>query len=162
MYFPRSILPVSAILSHVVDFAIALVILFGMMLWYGYQPSFFGILLVIPLLAMTSLSALGIGLLFGSLNVKYRDVRYILPFFMQMLIFITPVIYSATIAPENYRWILGLNPMAGVISLARTGILGVGATDWRLIGISAACMVFYAMIGYVYFKKVERYFADVI
>jgi len=162
VYFPRIILPVSSIITNFVDFLIAAVILIGMMIVYGYTPSLTGILLLPVFIIMTVLAALGVGLLFGSLDVKYRDIRYVLPFFMQILIFITPVIYPVSIVSERFRWILGLNPMAGVIDAVRAGILGVKEIDWLLLGVSAICLLVYCVVGYVFFKKVERYFADVI
>jgi len=162
IYFPRIILPVSTIITHVVDFAVASIILGIMMVFYGYAPSIIGIALIPVLLLMSILSAIGVGLLFASLNVKYRDVRFVLPFFIQLLLFITPVIYPVSVVSEKYRWILGLNPMSGVIDVARAGILGVGQIDWLLLGVSVASMTVYCFVGYFYFKKVERYFADVI
>jgi len=162
IYFPRIILPISSIITNIVDFVIASSILVGMMFFYHYTPSLTGLLLIPILLLMTVFSVLGIGLLFSSLNVKYRDVRFILPFFIQLLLFITPVIYPVSIVGEKYRWILGLNPMSGVIDAARAGILGTREIDWLLLGISAISMLVYCIIGYFYFKKVERYFADVI
>jgi len=162
VYFPRIILPVSSIITNIVDFLIASVILVVMMVYYHYMPSLAGLLIIPVLILMTIFSTLGIGLLFSSLNVKYRDVRFILPFFIQILLFITPVIYPVSIVSEKYRWILGLNPMSGVIDAARAGILGTRGIDWLLLGVSAICMIFYCLIGYFYFKKVERYFADVI
>lgn len=162
VYFPRVILPVASIITNLVDFFIAAVVLVGMMVFYGYTPSFFGLILAPVLIAMTIFSSLGIGFLFSSLNVKYRDVRYALPFMMQLLIFITPVIYPVGIVSKRFVWILGLNPMAGIIDAARAGILGIRAIDWSLLGISFISMTVYSIIGYVYFRKVERYFADVI
>lgn len=162
VYFPRIILPVSSIITNIVDFVIASVILVGMMIYYHYLPSLWSIVMFPLLIIMTIFSTLGIGLLFGSLNVKYRDVRFVLPFFIQLLIFITPVIYPVSIVSERYRWVLGLNPMSGVIDTARVVILGVGKIDWSLLGISAISMAVFCLLGYFYFKKVERYFADII
>jgi len=162
VYFPRIILPVSTIFTNVVDFLIAAVILVGMMIYYGYTPSLVGVLILPLLFLMTIISTLGIGLLFSSFNVKYRDVRYILPFFVQLLIFITPVIYPTSMVSERFRWILGLNPMAGIVEAARAGLLGNKEIDWMLLLISFVCMIVYCIIGYIFFKKVERYFADVI
>lgn len=162
VYFPRIILPVSAIITNIVDFFIASVILIGMMFYFHYSPSIVGILILPVLILMTIFSTLGIGLLFGSLNVKYRDVRFVLPFFIQLLMFVTPVIYPASVVTGEYRWILGLNPMSGVIDTARAGILGTNEIDWLLLGVSAVSMFVYCVLGYFYFKKVERYFADVI
>jgi lipopolysaccharide transport system permease protein len=162
IYFPRIILPISSILTNVVDFLIATIILFGMMVYFKYTPNMIG-LLILPVLAlMTIFSTLGIGLLFGSLNVKYRDVRYVLPFFIQILIFITPVIYPVSIVSERFRWILYVNPMTGVIDVARSTLLGNGVVEWSMLFISIAAMVVYCILGFFYFKKTERYFADVI
>lgn len=162
IYFPRIILPVSAIITHLVDFAIATIILGGMMIFYGYAPTLLSILIFPVLVTMSVLSAIGIGLLFASINVKYRDVRFVLPFFIQLLLFLTPVIYPVSIVSEKYRWILGLNPMSGVIDAARAGILGNKEIDILLLGVSFGTMIFYCLIGYFYFKKTERYFADII
>lgn len=162
IYFPRIILPISSIITNLVDFAIASFVLVGMMFYYHYAPGFLGIVLLPVLIILTIISTLGIGLLFASLNVKYRDVRYVLPFFIQLLIFITPVIYPISSIPEKFRWLMGLNPMSGVISAARAGILGMGNVDWKLLGISAGCMLVYMVAGFIYFRKTERYFADVI
>lgn len=162
IYFPRIILPVASIFTNMVDFFIASIILIGMMFFYGFSPSYVSFIFLPVLLIITVLTTIGIGLLFASLNVKYRDVRYVLPFFIQLLIFVTPVIYPVSLISEQYRWLLGINPMAGVIDTARVVILGTGSVDWYLIIVSVVSMLCYCVIGYIYFKKVERYFADVI
>jgi len=162
IYFPRVILPVSSILVNVIDFVIATFILGGMMIYYNYIPSLIGLFLLPFLLLLTMITTLGIGLLFGSLNVKYRDVRYVLPFFIQLLIFITPVIYPVSVVSERFRWILYLNPMTGIINLARNTLLHTGSVEWKLIAVSVIAMIIYAVIGFFYFKKTERYFADII
>ena len=162
IYFPRIILPISSIITNIVDFFIASVVLIGMMVYYQYAPSIVGLLLVLPLILMSVFSVLGVGLFFGALNVKYRDVRFVLPFFIQILMFVTPVIYPVSVAPEKYKWLLGINPMSGIIDTARSGLLGIGNIDWTLLGVSAISMCLYCFIGFFYFKKVERYFADVI
>jgi len=162
VYFPRIILPVSTIFTNVIDFLVASVMFIVLAIYYQFVPGLTGILLFPLLFLMTVFSTLGIGLLFGSLNVKYRDVRYVLPFFMQLLIFITPVIYPVTIVSEKYRWILGLNPMSGVIATARSAFLGTSPIDWSLLAISFVSMCVYGALGYIFFKKTERYFADVI
>lgn len=162
VYFPRIILPFSSVLTNVVDFSISSVIFIGMMIYYGYTPSVEGIFLFPLLLLITIFCSVGIGLFLSSLNVKFRDVRFILPFFIQLLLFLTPVIYPVSIVSEKFRWILGLNPMSGVIDTARVSMLGTGTIDWGLLGVSVCMTVFYCVVGYFYFKKVERYFADVI
>lgn len=162
VYFPRIIMAVSAIFTNVVDFAVATVILVFMMMYYHYAPTITGVLMFPILLIMTVLSTLGIGLLSASLNVKYRDIRYVLPFFIQLLIFITPVIYPVSIVSARHQWILGLNPMAGIIDAARAGLLGSQPVNWPVFFVSLGSMLFFCAIGYLYFKKVERYFADII
>ncbi|MFA5127514.1 MAG: ABC transporter permease [Patescibacteria group bacterium] len=162
VYFPRIILPASSIITNVVDCLIASLILFGMMIYYHFDISILGLTIFPVLITMTVFSTLGIGLFFSALNVKYRDVRFVLPFFIQILLFVTPVIYPVSIVSEKYRWILGLNPMSGVIETARVVILGVGQVNWQLLSMSVASMAVYCILGYLYFKKVERYFADVI
>lgn len=161
VYFPRLILPLSAVITKLIDFGIASVVLIGMMLYYGFTPHLSG-LLVLPLLLMiTFMAAVGGGLFLAALNVKYRDVRYALPFFIQILLFVTPVIYPASVAGK-YSWILALNPMMGVIQNARASVLGTAPINWHLIGISLLACAVILFIGIVYFKKVERFFADII
>ena len=161
VYFPRLILPLSTVLTKFVDFAIAAAILAGMMLYYGYVPHLIALLVIPVLLLITFMAAVGTGLVLASINVKYRDVRYILPFFIQLLMFLTPVIYPAGIAGK-YSWILALNPMMGVIQSARAVLLGTTAVNWLLIGISLAATSVVMLVGIYTFKKTERYFADII
>lgn len=162
IYFPRIILPISIMLTSIVDFLIATAIFVVIMVFYGFAPSWTGVLLFPLLVVMTIFSALGIGLFCGSVNVKYRDVRYILPFFIQLLMFVTPVIYPVSIIGGRLGWVFGLNPMAGVIDAARASLLGGHTLDWSLLAVSILSMLIYLVIGYLYFKKVERYFSDVI
>jgi len=161
VYFPRLILPVSATLTKLVDFAVASIVLVGLMFYYGYIPNLVGILLVPLLILITFMASVGLGLILAAINVKYRDVRYVLPFFIQAFLFLTPVIYPASIAGQ-YSWILALNPMTGVIQTARAGLLGTTAINWTLLGISFIACFIMLIVGVIYFKKVERYFADVI
>lgn len=161
VYFPRLILPLSSVATKFVDFAIAAVILGGMMAYYGYAPHLISIIVLPILLVITFMAAVGGGLLLAAINVKYRDVRFILPFFIQILLFLTPVIYPASIAGK-YSWILAFNPMMGVIQNARAVLLGTAPINWVLIGISFAACSALLVIGTIYFKKVERYFADII
>jgi lipopolysaccharide transport system permease protein len=161
VYFPRLILPVSAVLTKFVDFAISSIILVGLMIYYGYTPNLSGLLILPLLLVLTFMSAIGLGLLLSAVNVKYRDVRYALPFFIQLLLFVTPVIYPASIAGA-YSKVLALNPMMGVIQSARAALLGTTPINWTLILTSFIAGLVLLMIGLAYFKKTERYFADVI
>lgn len=161
VYFPRLILPLSSVATKFVDFAIASVILIGMMIYYGYAPHLVGLLLLPLLLFITFMAAVGAGLFLASINVKYRDVRFVLPFFIQILLFVTPVIYPASIAGK-YSWLLALNPMMGVIQNARAALLGTAPINWLLVSISFVATAVLLVIGTVYFKKVERYFADIV
>lgn len=161
VYFPRLILPLSAVLTKFVDFLIASFILIGLMFYYGYMPHLLGFLLIPILLIITFMISVGSGLCLASINVKYRDVRYALPFFIQILLFITPVIYPASIAGK-YSWVLALNPMTGVIQSARATLLGTTPINWLLLFISFIVCLIILSIGIFYFKKVERYFADIL
>jgi lipopolysaccharide transport system permease protein len=161
VYFPRLILPLSSIITKFIDFGIAALILVGMMVYYGYTPHLVGLLIIPLLLFITFMASTGLGLFLASVNVKYRDVRYALPFFIQILMFVTPVIYPAGIAGK-YSWILALNPMMGVIQSARAALLGTTVLNWALIGISLLATFILMIIGIYTFKKTERYFADII
>lgn len=161
VYFPRLILPLSSVATKFVDFAIASVILGGMMVYYGFTPHLMSIIVIPILLVITFMAAVGGGLFLAAVNVKYRDVRFVLPFFIQLLLFLTPVIYPASIAGK-YSWLLAFNPMMGVIQSARAVLLGTAQVNWTLIAISFAACAILLVIGTIYFKKVERYFADVI
>lgn len=132
VYFPRLILPVSSVMTKFVDFVIAAVILVCLMFYYGYTPHIGGLLMIPLLLILTFLAATGLGLFLAALNVKYRDVRYVLPFFIQIMLFITPVIYPASIAGK-YSAVLALNPMMGVIQTARAALLGTTPINWTLM-----------------------------
>ncbi len=161
VYFPRLILPVSTVITKLVDFAIAALILVGLMFYYGYTPHLGGLLLLPLLLIITFMAATGAGLFLSSINVKYRDVRYALPFFIQILLFVTPVIYPASIAGA-YSKFLAINPMMGVIQNARAALLGTTPINWILIGTSAIGAAVLLLIGIYTFKKIERYFADIV
>ncbi len=161
VYFPRLILPLSTVFTKFVDFIIAAIILFGMMIYYGYTPQLIGLLIIPILLLITYMASAGIGLILASLNVKYRDVRYVLPFFIQILMFVTPVIYPASITGK-YSWILALNPMMGVIQSARAVLLGTDILSWTLIGTSVLITTILIILGIYIFKKTEQYFADLI
>ncbi|MCF7834039.1 MAG: ABC transporter permease [Candidatus Pacebacteria bacterium] len=161
VYFPRLILPLSSVATKFVDFFIASIILIGMMFYYGYVPNLIGLLVIPVLLLITFMASVGLGLFFASINVKYRDVRYILPFFIQILMFVTPVIYPAGIAGK-YSWILALNPMMGVIQSARAALLGTTVLNWLLVVISLVATAVLLLFGIYIFKKTEKYFADLI
>lgn len=161
IYFPRILLPLSTTANKFVDLFFASLALIFLMFHYGYTPGLSGIILIPVLLAITSATAVGTGLILASINVKYRDVRYILPFFMQLLLFLTPVIYPSSIAGK-YAWLLSFNPMTGVINTARAGLLGTGPIGWYSLGVSSVTAIALLAIGIFFFKKTERYFADIV
>ena len=161
VYFPKIIIPLASTLVFLLDFFFASFILAGLMIYYHFSPSLMGILLVIPSLIITFLTFSGLGLIFSSINVKYRDVRYALPFFIQLLIFLTPVIYPPSMLGK-YEWILYFNPMSGVIETMRAGLLSAGGINWSVFGFSALLSILLFVFGLVYFNKSERFFADII
>ncbi len=162
VYFPRLILPFSAILTPLIDFIISFIVLLGIMAYYHFIPNWHGLVLTPLLMLVAVFSVLGLGLFFAALNVKYRDVRYALPFFIQLLLFVTPVIYPVSIIPARFQWIAYLNPMTGVVTAARASLLGNASVDWLMLGISALVSLGLIIFGTLYFKKTERFFADII
>ncbi len=165
IYFPRLIVPATAATAGLIDLAIATVILIGMMAYYGIMPHLIGLLILPGLLIITILSSLGIGLFLASLNIKYRDVRFALPFFIQILMYVTPVIYPVQML-DNYpimkELMLWLNPISGVVTNARSGLLGQGTVDFNILGISLFMSILYFVVGLYYFRSTERYFADIV
>jgi lipopolysaccharide transport system permease protein len=161
VYFPRLILPLSAVLSLILDFAVAFVILLVMMLFYGTVPGI--VVVTLPLfLLLAFMTALACGLWLSALNVKYRDVAYVIPFLTQFWLFITPVAYPSSIIPEIWRPLYGLNPMAGVIEGFRWALLGTEPVPSGLIFVSTAVVVALLICGLFYFHRMEAEFADVI
>lgn len=161
VYFPRLILPISSILTNFIDFFIASVMLIVLMFYYHYTPRLISLMILPLLLFVTFLSALGLGLFLSAINVKYRDVRYVLPFFIQILMFLTPVIYPPSIM-KKYSWILAMNPMTGVIKAARAAIFGNAPINWLLVFISGIVGLIMFFLGLYFFKKTEAYFADIV
>lgn len=160
IYFPRLFLPLSSTITPLIDFALALVILIGLMVYYHFAPTITIIFLFPFLIFLSFLSAAGLGSLLAAINVRYRDIRYALPFFIQTLFFLTPVIYPTTLIGEKYQWLLALNPMTGIIETARTGIVGNEEINYVLLGISAIIAFSFFIFGILYFRKTERVFAD--
>jgi lipopolysaccharide transport system permease protein len=161
VYFPRLIVPASASLAGLLDFFIAMLVLAVMMIYYQFLPGF-GILLFPFLVGLTFLCSVGVGLWLSALNVQYRDIRYVIPFLIQLWLFVSPVIYPVSMVKENYQWLLALNPMGGVINAYRASLLGHIPIDWFLLGISAAIIVVIFITGLYYFRRMERYFADIV
>ena len=162
IYFPRLILPISSSLIGIVDFFVASFILLGLMVYYHYTPSLMGILLLPVLLLVTFMASVGLGCFLAAVNVKYRDVRYVIPFFTQILMFLTPVIYPVSMISGKFKWLLTLNPMSGIIETARGTILGTKPVDWSLLSVSIVVSAVLFAVGIIYFRKTERFFADVI
>ena len=161
VYFPRLIIPMSAVLAGLVDFGIASVILLGMMAFYGIVPGV--AVLMLPLFLLLAVcTALAVGLWLSALNVQYRDVRYTIPFLTQIWLFISPIAYPATQVPEQWRALYGLNPMAGVVEGFRWALLGTENTTGSMILVSAAVVLLLLVGGVMYFRKMERTFADVV
>lgn len=160
IYFPRLIIPISGILAPLADFFFSFIILAGMMVWYGYYPSWN--LIFLPFFLIFSLvTAFGCGLWFTTINTRFRDVGYVVPFIVQLWMFASPVVYPASRIPEKYQVLFWLNPMAGVIEGFRWCLLGKGSID-PLMGVSVAIVIFVLLTGLYYFKKMEHVFADVV
>ncbi|MDW8344118.1 MAG: ABC transporter permease [Verrucomicrobiae bacterium] len=161
VYFPRLIIPIAAVLGGVPDFAIAFLVMVLLMLLYGIFPTGW-ILLTLPALVVFALiTALAVGVWLSALNVEYRDVRYTIPFLTQIWFFATPIAYPSSLLPESVRAIYGINPMAGVVDGFRWALLG-GPPPGPLLGVSIITVVVVLVTGLIYFRRMERTFADVI
>lgn len=161
VYFPRLAAPVSAVLAGLVDFAIAFVVLLGMMAYYGIAPTW--AVATLPLFILLAvLTALGVGLWLSALNVQYRDVRHTLAFLTQLWLFATPVAYSSSLVPERWRVFYGLNPMAGVVEGFRWALLGRTEPPGALLTVSVGIVILILISGLYYFRRMEDSFADVI
>lgn len=160
VYFPRMIIPAAAVAAGLIDLTIAFGILIVLMVYYGVGITW-NLLMAPALVAMTALLAVAVGMWMSALNVKYRDIRYALPFAIQLWMFVTPIIYPVGIVPERFRWALSLNPLTGIIEGYRAAFFG-RPFDWPLLAISAAitfALLFYAVH---HFKRVERTLADIV
>jgi lipopolysaccharide transport system permease protein len=160
VYFPRVIIPLSSVLSGVVDFAIAFVLVLGMMAWYGVAPGW-GVV-TLPFFMLLALgAALAVGLWLSALNVQYRDFRYTIPFLTQFWFFATPVVYPSSLIPDKWSLLYGLNPMAGVVEGFRWALLGKAEAPGAMVWASAASVAVLLVGGLFYFRRMERSFADV-
>jgi lipopolysaccharide transport system permease protein len=161
VYFPRLVVPLSAVLGGLVDFAIAFVILLAMMAYYGIAPTV--MILTLPLFLLLAVAtALGVGLWLSALNVQYRDVRYTIGFLTQFWLFATPVAYPSSLVPERWRWLYGLNPMAGVVEGFRWALLGKAVAPGPLLVVSVVVVVLIFVSGLYYFRRMEETFADLV
>lgn len=161
VYFPRLVIPFSPVLAGLLDFFIAFAVLIGMMLYYQIYPTL--LILVVPVLVLiVVLTAGGVGMFLAALNAKYRDIRYTIPFLMQIWMFASPIVYPTSMVPEKYRLLYALNPMVGVIEGFRASLLNPGSFATQTILISACMSLPLFLGGLFYFRQVERYFADII
>jgi lipopolysaccharide transport system permease protein len=162
VYFPRLIIPAASVVVALVDFAINLAILFGLMLWYGFKPTWH-IALLPAFVALAMLASLGPAFLITALNVKYRDFRFVIPFIIQLGVYVSPVGFSSTIVPERWRFWYSLNPVVGVIDGFRWCVLG-GQSPLYLPGflLSLGVVALFLWFGIDYFRRTERSFADLI
>ena len=160
VYFPRLLLPFAAVGSFLVDYVIAMVVLALLMVYFGVTPSI--AVLWLPLFTLFALvTALGVGTWLAAINVRYRDVKYVVPFLIQTWMFASPVIYASTLIPKEWHWLYALNPMTGVLEGSRWALLGGERPD-ELILVSAAASLLVLASAVVYFRRTEQTFADVI
>jgi lipopolysaccharide transport system permease protein len=161
VYFPRLALPLSAVLSGLVDFGVSFLMFIAMMIYFGTRSSA-AVIWLPAFLLLAVLTALGVGLWLSALNALYRDVRYVVPFLVQFWMFASPVVYPSALVPQKWRWLYGLNPMAGVIEGFRWSLAGRGAPPGRLVFISTGVMILILFSGIAYFQKMETTIADVV
>ncbi|HEX7956509.1 MAG TPA: ABC transporter permease, partial [Pyrinomonadaceae bacterium] len=161
VYFPRLIVPAASVGAALVDFGVTFVVLGGIMAYYRVAPGW-GALMLVPLSLLLVLLAVAFGVLTSALNVKYRDVRFVLPFLIQIWFFATPVIYPTSLVPARWRWLMALNPLSGVVEGFRAALFGARAFDWAAIGVSAAVTCALLACAVVTFRRMERGFADVV
>ncbi len=160
VYFPRILLPAAAVASSILDLTIASVILFGLLLFYQV-PLTFGLAFLPLTLMLLVIFTLGIGQFLAALNVNYRDIKHALPFIVQLWLFASPVVYPMSMVPEQYKWMVSLNPIAGIIETIRALISG-HSIPWDILGISCAVTVMVFIFGIWYFQRTARRFADII
>ena len=161
VYFPRLAIPVATVLSGAVDFALALLVLLAMMVYYGLAPTA-NVVWIVPLLLLAFVTALGAGLWLSALNVQYRDVRYTVPFLTQLWLFATPIAYPSSLLDEPWRTLYGINPMAGVVEGFRWALLGTDTRPGPIILVSTVAAVALLVGGAYYFRRMEKTFADVV
>jgi lipopolysaccharide transport system permease protein len=161
VYFPRLVIPLSAVLSGLVDFCFSFFVLLGLLLFYGIAVTL-NIVALPVLVLLTLATALSVGLWLSALGVQYRDVRYIVPFLTQSWLFITPIAYSSSLVPERWRGVYGLNPMTGVVEGFRWALLGQTGGTVTLVAVSSVAVALLLIGGLIYFRRAERVFADVV
>jgi len=161
VYFPRLVVPIASLLGGLVDFAIAFLVLLALMLYYGIVPT--RAVAVLPLFVLLAVvTALAVGLWLSTLNVKFRDVRYTIPFLTQLWMFATPVAYPSSLVPQPWRTWYGLNPMAGVVEGFRWALLGKTASPGPMLSVSVGVVILLLVGALIYFRRAEATFADVV
>jgi lipopolysaccharide transport system permease protein len=161
VYFPRLAIPIATVLSAALDFALAFVVLVGMMLFYGVHPTVH-VIWVLPLALLAFVTALGAGVWFAALSVRYRDVRYVVPFLVQFWLFATPIAYPSSLLPARWRVLYAINPMTGVVEGFRWSLLGTSTAPGVMVAVSAITAMVVLVGGAFYFRRVERTFADLV
>jgi lipopolysaccharide transport system permease protein len=161
VYFPRLTIPISTVLGGVVDFALAFLVLLGMMLFYHLKPTWHVVYLPLFLL-LALVTSLGVGLWLSAMNVQFRDIRYVVPFITQFWMFATPIAYSSTLLKGPWRAVYGLNPMVGVVEGFRWALLGTHTAPGPMIAASSAAAVLILVTGAFYFRRMETTFSDVV
>ncbi len=161
IYFPRLIMPLTPVISKLLDFGIAMLLLFGMMVYFKAAPTIS--VLMLPLLVLLMmLTASGAGMWLTALSIQYRDVKYALGFIVQLLMYASPVVYPVSLVPARFRLLYAINPMTGVIEGFRSALLGTVAMPWDLVGIGTGVAALLFVSGALYFRRLERTFADVV
>lgn len=161
IYFPRLIIPMAMVVAPLVDFMLSFVVLLGLLSWYGIWPTLH--IFFLPLFLMIEmLLALAVALWLGPINVRFRDIKHTLPFLIQIGMYASPVVYPVSIVPERWKLLYSLNPMVGVIEGFRWALLGKQNPDFQVMAISVLLILLVLLGGIIYFKKMERFFADVI
>jgi lipopolysaccharide transport system permease protein len=161
VYFPRLIIPIVSVLSGLVNFAVSCAVLAAMMIWYHVTPSLLAIPMIPALLLLMILTATGVGSWLAAVYIQYRDVRQIVPFIVQIWMYISPVVYPLSLVPERYRSLYALNPMAGIIQAFRVVLLRTGEIPWGALGVSTIVGMALFLGGTLYYRRTEHLFADV-
>ena len=161
VYFPRLIIPLTPLLAGLLDFLLASLVLIGMMIYFKIYPTVYICFLPFLILLMM-LTAGGVGMLLAALNAKYRDIGYTVPFLVQLWMFLSPIVYPSSMVPEKYRLLYAVNPMVGIIEGFRSALLGTTAFPSMMVVVSVFVSMALFLLGLLYFKQTERYFADII
>lgn len=161
IYFPRLWLPLAMVVSPLIDFALSMILLFGLLLYAGI-PISWKIVTLPAFILLAMFTALGLSLFTSAMNVRYRDVGHAIPFVIQIWMYLSPIVYPVSLVPEQWRWLYGLNPMAGVIEGFRWALLGRTVPDLVVMAESMVVLLLVVITGLVYFRKMEKQFADII